>query len=258
MNFWEAPLDGVEVIIHLAGIANDPHGELDPKVTWETNALGTTILAQRAANLGVKRIIYASSASVYGLKDNKEVMEDDSLCPISEYNKTKMVSERVLLSHKERMGIQIVRPATVCGWSSRMRLDVMVNSFVIQALERGVIQFNGGEQYRPNIHIQDMTDLYVWLLDHPEAEGIFNAGFENLKIKDIAELVASKIDCEVVSKVSNDPRSYRINSDRLLEAGFEPKKKISDAIRELSDKYQTGDLRETDECFNLKKMKLFH
>jgi nucleoside-diphosphate-sugar epimerase len=257
MNFWEAPLDGIEAIIHLAGIANDPTGELDPKVTWETNVLGTAILAQKCLKAGVKRFIYASSGSVYGISPD-EVKEDSPLVPVSEYNKSKMVAERVILSYKDDMVVQIVRPATVCGWSPRMRLDVMVNSFVIQALDKGAIQFNGGEQYRPNIHIQDMTDLYVWLLDHAEVQGIFNAGFENLKIKDIAKAVSSRIGCDVISKVSTDPRSYRISSKRLLEAGFEPRKGILDAISELVSRYNRGQLRDSDECYNLKTMRLFH
>lgn len=255
MNFWEAPLYGVETIIHLAGIANDPTGELDPKLTWETNVHGTSILAQRAVKAGVKRFIYASSGSVYGISP-EEVKEDDPLVPVSEYNKSKMVAERVLLSYKDQMNIQIVRPATVCGWSPRMRLDVMVNSFVIQALENEIITFNGGEQWRPNIHIQDMTDLYVWLLEHPEARGVFNAGFENLRISDIAEIVSDRIGCEVVARASTDPRSYRINSDKLLQAGFRPKKKITDAINELTVKYHQNQLRSDDSCFNIKTMRM--
>ena len=134
----------------------------------------------------------------------------------------------------------------------------MVNSFVIQALEYGEIKFNGGDQYRPNIHIQDMTDLYVWLLENPHHNVILNAGFENLKIEDIAKKVQNRIPCKIIPRESNDPRSYRINSDKLLRAGFKPKKIIADAISDLIVKYHNHELRDTDECYRLKTMKLFH
>jgi len=242
-----------DAIIHLAGVANDPCGELDPKLAWEINVLGTMRLADWAVRSGVKQFIYASSGSVYGVCD-EEVTEDSPLLPLSDYNRTKMCAERVLLSYADKIAVQIVRPATVCGWSSRMRLDVMVNSFVIQALEDKIIQFNGGGQWRPNIHIQDMTDLYVWLLDHPEVNGIYNAGFENLRISDIAEIISDRIGCGVIARTSNDPRSYRINSDRLLNAGFKPKKKIIDAIDELTIKYRQGMFKDEDRCYNIKTM----
>ena len=130
------PLEDVEAIIHLASIANDPAGDLDPKLTWEISALATMQLADKASRLGVERFIYASSGSVYGLKDEEHVTEDCSLVPLSEYNKTKMVAERVLLSYSGEMIVQIVRPATVCGLSPRMRLDVSVNMLTMQALTR--------------------------------------------------------------------------------------------------------------------------
>jgi len=255
MDFREVPLEGFDTIIHLAGIANDPTGELDPKITWETNALGTMQLADKAAKNGVRQFIYASSGSVYGVSDEPEVTELHPLNPISEYNKTKMVAERVLLSYSWTMNVQIVRPATVCGWSHRMRLDVMVNSFVIQALTKGIISYDGGSQYRPNIHIDDMTDLYVWFLEHPNLTGIYNAGFENLRINEIARMVADIVGAQMAPRALNDPRSYRINSDKLLEEGFKPKKKVLDAIDELVAKYREGLLKDIDECYNLRVMK---
>jgi len=248
------PIGATDAIIHLAGIANDPTGELDPKLTWEVNALATMQLAVRAVREGVKQFIYASSGSVYGVSDEPEVTEDVALMPLSEYNKTKMVAERVLLSYADRMIVQILRPATVCGFSARQRLDVMVNSLTMQALVKRVIKFNGGEQYRPNIHIQDMTDLYVWMLDHPHLTGIYNAGFENLKIKAIAGLVADRIEAQIIAAPSNDPRSYRINSDKLLATGFKPKKNVSKAIDELIEKYKSGTLRDEPQWHNLKTM----
>lgn len=221
----DIPLAGVDAIIHLASIANDPCGDLNPKLTWEVSALATMQLADRAKREGIKQFIYASSGSVYGVKEESQVTEDLTLEPISEYNKTKMVAERVLLSYSDDMAVQIVRPATVCGISPRMRLDVSVNMLTMQALENKKITVFGGKQVRPNIHMDDITDLYVYMLENPEkTQGVFNAGFENISILDIANMVKDKIDCEVIVTPSNDPRSYRVNSDKLLQAGFRPQK----------------------------------
>lgn len=247
-------LDGVDAIIHLASIANDPCGDLDPKLTWEVSALATMRLADRAVRAGVGRFIYASSGSVYGVKDEPEVTEDLELEPISEYNKTKMVAERVLLSYSNDMVVQILRPATVCGYSPRMRLDVSVNMLTMQALAKRRITVFGGAQTRPNIHIDDVTDAYLFLLDHPEHTGVYNAGFENLSIMDIAKRVASYVEAEITVTESNDPRSYRVNSDKLLATGFRPKKTVNDAIREIVAMYRSGELRDEDRYYNLRWM----
>jgi nucleoside-diphosphate-sugar epimerase len=247
-------LSGIDAIIHLSSVANDPCGDLDPKLTWEISCLATMQLADRAKRAGIKRFIYASSGSVYGVKDEEQVTEDLELLPISEYNKTKMCGERILLSYKDDMVVQIVRPATVCGYSPRMRLDVSVNMLTIQALERKKITVFGGDQTRPNIHIDDITDLYLFLLDHPEHAGVFNAGFENLSILEIARMVSEEIGAEIVVTPSNDPRSYRINSDRLLATGFRPKKTVKDAIREMVGLHGQGALKEDDNAYNLRWM----
>jgi nucleoside-diphosphate-sugar epimerase len=253
-NIDDVPLNGVDAIIHLSSVANDPCGDLDPKLTWEISCLATMQLADRAARFGIKRFLYASSGSVYGLKEEAQVTEDLELVPLSEYNKTKMVGERVLLSYSDKMVVQIVRPATVCGLSPRMRLDVAVNMLTMQALTRGEITVLGGDQTRPNIHIDDVTDLYLFLLDHPEATGIFNAGFENLSIQQIAEMATQKASAKISILPSNDPRSYRVNSDRLLAAGFKPKKTVSDAIDEICAAYKDGRLKDEDRFHNLKWM----
>jgi nucleoside-diphosphate-sugar epimerase len=253
-NIDDVPLNDVDAIIHLSSVANDPCGDLDPKLTWEISCLATMQLADRAARLGIKRFLYASSGSVYGLKEEAQVTEDLELVPLSEYNKTKMVGERVLLSYSNKMVVQIVRPATVCGLSPRMRLDVAVNMLTMQALTRGEITVLGGDQTRPNIHIDDVTDLYLFLLDHPEATGIFNAGFENLSIQQIAEMATQKASAKISILPSNDPRSYRVNSDRLLAAGFKPKKTVSDAIDEICAAYKDGRLKDEDRFHNLKWM----
>lgn len=247
-------LDGIDAIIHLSSIANDPCGDLDPKLTWEVSALATMQLADKARRKGVRRFIYASSGSVYGIKDELQVTEDLELKPISEYNKTKMVGERVLLSYSEDMVVQIVRPATVCGVSPRMRLDVSVNMLTMQALSKGKITVFGGAQTRPNIHIDDITDVYLHLLDHPKVTGVYNAGFENISILDIAKIVTKHVPVEIVVTESNDPRSYRVNSDKLLATGFKPKKSVEDAVTEIIAKYRSGDLLDEDRFYNLKWM----
>lgn len=247
-------LTGHDAVIHLASVANDPCGDLDPLLTWEISCLATMQLIDKAVKSGIKRFIYASSGSVYGVKEEERVTEDLELNPISEYNKTKMVAERVLLSYAGCMGVQIVRPATVCGYSPRMRLDVSVNMLTMQALTRGVITVFGGKQVRPNIHIDDITDVYLHLLDHPDIRGIYNAGFENISILDIAEMVRSHVPATITVTESNDPRSYRVNSDKLLATGYKPKKSVNDAIKEIVTLYRQGILKDEDRCYNLKWM----
>jgi len=247
-------LDGVDAIIHLSSIANDPCGDLDPKLTWEVSALATMQLADKAVRKGVRRFIYASSGSVYGVKEEAQVTEDLELRPISEYNKTKMVAERVLLSYANELVVQIIRPATVCGYSPRMRLDVSVNLLTMQALTKEHITVFGGDQVRPNIHIDDITDVYLFMLAHPQHQGIYNAGFENISIMDIARRVTEHAPARITVTESNDPRSYRVNSDKLLATGYRPKKTVDDAIREIVDKFRLGQLKDEDRFHNLKWM----
>ena len=250
------PLDGVEVIIHLANIANDPAVELNPTLSWEVNVLAAQQLADRAIRAGVKQFIYASSGSVYGVKDEPDVTEDLTLVPISVYNKTKMVAERVLLSYQGQMQVHCVRPATVCGYSPRMRLDVSVNMLTFQALKNKKITVFGGDQTRPNIHMKDMVGVYQHLLANPDIEsGCYNAGFENISILDIAERVQSKIPSEIVVSESNDPRSYRQNSDKLKATGFVQKYGVETAIDEIIEKFGSGKLVETDQSYTVRWMK---
>jgi nucleoside-diphosphate-sugar epimerase len=253
-DIHDISLDGIDAIIHLASIANDPVGDLDPKLTWEVVALATMQLADKAARQGVQRFIYASSGSVYGLKDELQVTEDLSLVPLSEYNKTKMVAERVVLSYSDKMVVQVVRPATVCGLSPRMRLDVSVNMLTMQALTRGEITVLGGDQIRPNIHIDDITDLYLFLLERPDLIGVYNAGFENLTIRKIAEMAANKVGAKITTVASNDLRSYRVNSDKILSKGFTPKKSVENAISEICQAFKNGHLKDEDRFHTLRWM----
>jgi nucleoside-diphosphate-sugar epimerase len=165
-----------------------------------------------------------------------------------------MVGERVLLSYSDQMVVQIVRPATVCGLSPRMRLDVAVNLLTMQAISKGEITVLGGEQTRPNIHIDDITDLYLFLLDHREIQGIYNAGFENISIRQIAEMAAKHTGAKITIKPSNDPRSYRVSSAKLLATGFKPRKTVEHAIRELVSAFNSGQIADEDRYYNLKWM----
>lgn len=254
-NIESIDLDGIDIIIHLASVANDPCGDLDPKLTWEISALATMQLADKAVRSNVKQFIYASSGSVYGVKEEDQVTEDLELKPISEYNKTKMVAERVLLSYSDKMIVQIIRPATVCGYSPRMRLDVSVNMLTMQALTNGVITVFGGNQTRPNIHIDDITDVYLHLIDRKDSiRGVYNAGFENISILDIANMVTKHVPAKIEVTESNDPRSYRVNSDKLLSTGYAPKKSVDDAIQEICAKYNDNSLKDKLQSHNLKWM----
>jgi nucleoside-diphosphate-sugar epimerase len=251
----DIPLEGVEAIIHLANIANDPAVELNPTLSWEVNVLAGQQLADRAVRAGVKQFIFASSGSVYGVKGEPNVTEDLTLVPISVYNKTKMVAERVFLSYQNQMQVHCIRPATVCGVSPRMRLDVSVNMLSYQALKNGRITVFGGDQTRPNIHIQDITNVYRHFLAHPEIpSGCYNAGFENISILDIAERVKSKIGAEIVVSASNDPRSYRQDSSKLLATGFQPTHSVADAISEIAQAFQQNALPDDESCYTVKWM----
>ena len=256
-NINKLKLKNIECIIHLASISNDPMAEIDKNLSWETSALGTMELMNFALKNKIKRIIYASSGSVYGIKKDRSVTENLSLKPISLYNKVKMITERVILSYQKNIDIFIVRPATVCGFSKRMRFDVSVNALTFSALKSNKIFVNGGKQIRPNIHIDDMVDLYLFLLKaNKKFAGVYNAGFENLSIlnlaKKIQKIIPSKI---VILKKNFDPRSYRINSDKLLKIGFKPKRSVEDAIFDMNNKFKSKELKDNPRFHSIRWLK---
>ena len=250
------PMQGIDTIIHLANIANDPAVELNPTLSWEVNLLAGQQLIDKAVRNGVGHFIFASSGSVYGIKDEEKVTEDLPLVPISIYNKTKMVAERVFLSYQDKLKVHCIRPATVCGLSPRMRLDVSVNMLTFQALTNKKITVFGGSQTRPNIHINDMANVYRHLLENPDIDsGCLNAGFENISILEIAELVKKHIDAEIIVSESNDPRSYRQDSSKLLRTGFKKKYSIENAITEIKNSFLKGELKNNDKYYTVKWMK---
>ncbi len=252
-NLENINLKKFNAVIHLASVSNDPCSDLNPKLSWEIGPLASMKLIEKAINDGVKKFIYASSGSVYGIKKEKNVTEELSLKPISDYNKTKMTTERVLLSYKNKIDLVIIRPATVCGLSPRMRFDLSVNVLTINALQKKLITVFGGNQVRPNIHIDDLIDLYIFFLKNNKV-GIYNAGFENIKILDIAKIIQKKTKCKIKILKSNDPRSYRLSSKKLLKIGYKPKKTVDNAINEIIYSYNNGFIKNNLSNNNLKWM----
>ena len=251
-------LENVSKVIHLANIANDPSVELQPLLSWEVNVLATYKLLDLAARSSVSQFIFASSGSVYGIKSEEHVTEELELLPLSAYNKTKMIAERVCLSFSRDFYIHCIRPATVCGVSPRMRLDVAVNLLTFQALSENQITVLGGSQIRPNIHINDIARLYLFLMNNKLAipSGCYNAGFENISIMDIANKIKSKTGCKILVKDSNDPRSYRQDSSLIKSYGFSPVENVDSAIEQIIEAFEKGKLTNKPQWSTVNWMKL--
>ena len=247
----------IDVVIHLASIANDPMAEIDKNLSWETSALNTYRLMEFMKERKIKKILYASSGSVYGIKKEKKVTEESKLEPISLYNKVKMVTERIILSYQKEIAPFIIRPSTVCGFSPRMRLDLTVNILTFSALKDNLINVFGGKQIRPNIHIEDMCRIYEFFLSKSKAHsGIYNAGYENKSIIEIAKTVSKITKSKInIIKDKNDPRSYRLNSDKIQKIGFKYTKNYIDAIYELCEEYKNKKLKDRKNNFSLKWLK---
>lgn len=225
----------VNTVVHLANIANDPGVELNHTLSWEVNVLATMDIIQKCINNHVKKFIFSSSGSVYGIKKNLKVTEKLSLVPISTYNKTKMIAERVLFSFKDKINIFSIRPATVCGFSPRMRLDVSVNNLTFQAIKNKKINVFGGDQIRPNIHILDLCRVFEHFIYRKNiSPGVYNAGFENLSIINIAKKISQKTNAKIkILKNTNDPRTYRLDSSKLKNTGFNQKYNVDIAIDQI-------------------------
>jgi nucleoside-diphosphate-sugar epimerase len=248
----------------LACISNDPSFELNPDLGKSINLDPFEPMVQIAKEGGVKRFIYASSSSVYGIKDEPNVTEDMELQPLTDYSKFKAECEKILKKYEsDDFTAMTIRPATVCGYSPRLRLDLTVNILTNFAVNKGFIKVFGGEQKRPNIHIQDMTDLYCLLLELPaeKIQGkIFNAGYENFKVNEIAQMVKNVVgdDVDITVEPTNDNRSYHISSALIKkEIGFEPKHSIEDAVKDLKDAFEKGLIKDSfnnEKYFNVKLM----
>jgi nucleoside-diphosphate-sugar epimerase len=261
-------VDGCDGVIHLACISNDPSFELDPELGRSINYDAFRPLVRASRDAGAKRFIYASSSSVYGIKEEDDVTEELALEPLTDYSKFKAMCEDVL--HEERQSgftTLIIRPATVCGYGPRLRLDLTVNILTNHAINHGKIRVFGGSQRRPNIHIEDMTDLYLRSLEF-EAEridgGVFNAGYENHSIMDIAQMVKGVVqsrgerDIDIEVTPTEDLRSYHISSSRIKERlGFVPQHTIEDAVRDLVGAFEAGrvpDPMDHSLYYNIKRM----
>lgn len=240
-------VSGCNAVIHLACISNDPSFELNPELGKSINYDCFPMLVRESKRAGVKRFIYASSSSVYGIKEEPNVTEDLELKPLTDYSKYKALCEEILLSERSPgFEVLVLRPATVCGYSPRLRLDLTVNILTNHAVTNGKILVLGGNQKRPNLHIQDMAELYQKCLEFPaeKIDGkIFNAGYENHTVTQLADMVKKEVgpNIEIVTKPTDDNRSYHVSSEKIKrELGFVPRHTVQDAIRGLAEAFKEG------------------
>ncbi|MEM8811188.1 MAG: SDR family oxidoreductase [Pseudomonadota bacterium] len=264
--FW-----GVDVVISLACISNDASFELDENLSTSVNLDAFEPMVVAAKNAGVQRFIYASSSSVYGVSESPDVTEDHPLVPLTLYNKYKGMCEPLLFKHQSDDFVCVtIRPATLCGYAPRQRLDLSVNILTNHAVNNDKITVFGGSQKRPNLHVQDMVDLYKLLLtveDEKIAGETFNAGFMNMSIMDIAEIAKRVVEeefpdkngIEIVTTPTNDIRSYHVNSDKIAnKLGFRARLSVEDAVRDLCKAFKNGKLPDPmndDFYYNVKRLK---
>jgi len=268
---YAAAVRGVDSVIHMACISNDPSFELDPGLSKSINYDCFEPLVTASRDAGVRRFVYVSSSSVYGVSDSPDVTEEHPLVPLTDYNKYKGMCEPILLRHASSTFVPVImRPATVCGYSPRMRFDLTVNILTNHAVNRGLITVFGGAQSRPNIHIEDVTDLYVNMLTYPDelvAGEIFNAGYENHRVSQLAEMVKSVVEQQYPEKApipiqtttSNDNRSYHVSSRKIAaKLGYRPRRSIEDAIRDLCCAFKSNKFQDSltnEEYVNVRTVK---
>lgn len=264
-------LQGVDIVVNLACVSNDASFELDEGLSTSINMDAFEPMVIAAKEAGVKRFIYASSSSVYGISDQPDVTEDHPLMPLTLYNKYKGLCEPLLKKHTDTDFVGVIfRPATVCGYAPRLRLDLSVNILTNHAISNNRITVFGGAQLRPNLHIQDYVDVVSLLMKAPAekvADNTFNVGFQNMSIADIALLVKKVVEqefpekapIEIVTSPSDDLRSYHINSDKIASAlSFHPKRSIEDAVRDLCAAFKAEKVPNSitdDSYFNVKTLK---
>jgi len=260
----KSSIQGHDVVIHLACISNDPSFELNPELGRSINLDPFRPMVEISKNAGVKRFFYASSSSVYGIKDEPNVNEDMSLEPLTDYSVFKMNCEEILSEYQsDGFTTTTIRPATVCGYSPRQRLDVVVNILTNLAYHKREISVFGGAQLRPNIHIADMVEIYVVLLNAPKekiAGEIFNGGYENYSVLQLAETVRDVIGEDVVLKTTptDDNRSYHVSSKKIADIlGFKASHSIIDAVSDIKNAFEKALLPnslEDEKYFNIKRM----
>lgn len=258
----EIYFDSFDAVIHLACIANDPSWALDPAWGKAVNYDALAPLVRWAKQAGVQRFLYASSSSVYGTKpDGVEVTEDLACEPLTDYSKYKYLGEQVVLDPANGFTATVLRPATVCGYASRLRLDVVVNQMTIDALTKGTITVHCGQLYRAHLHVADMARAYVSVLESDAnlVNGrVFNVGGENLQIRELAEKVQRQTEAAICDHaVTNDPRSYTLNSVRIgLMLGFRPRHTVDQAIASVVEAYRAGRIPNPDstQYHNIRRM----
>ena len=262
---------GCDYVIHMACISNDPSFVLDPRLSTTINYDCFEPMVKASRDAGVRRFVYVSSSSVYGVSDAPDVTEEHPLVPLTDYNKFKGMCEPILLRYRTSDFVPVIlRPATVCGYSPRMRFDLTVNILTNHAVNKGVITVFGGAQKRPNIHIDDVCELYVKMLEYPDeliAGEIFNAGYENHTVSQLAGLVKSVVESEFPGKApiriettaTNDNRSYHVSSRKIAEKlGYRPSRTIEDAVRDLCCAFRAGKFDNSlgnEEYVNVKTVK---
>jgi len=263
-ELMKSSIQGHDVVIHLACISNDPSFELNPELGRSINLDPFRPMVEISINAGVKRFFYASSSSVYGIKDEPNVHEGMSLEPLTDYSVFKMNCEEILSEYQsDKFTTTIIRPATVCGYSTRQRLDVVVNILTNLAYHKREISVFGGAQLRPNIHISDMVEIYVVLLNAPKekiAGEIFNGGYENHSVLQLAETVRDVIGEDVVLKTTptDDNRSYHVSSKKIADIlGFSASHTIKNAVVDIRNAFDEGLLPNSlddERYFNIKRM----
>jgi len=255
-NIKETNIKNIDTVIHLASISNDPSALINSKLTWETNVLYTLKLLNLCKEKKIKKFIFASSGSVYGVSKKRKVDENSNLVPISDYNKTKMIGEKLVQGYKKFFDIIILRPGTVCGFSKSLRLDLTVNAMTYTALKNKMINVNGGNQIRPHVHMEDMVNAYLFFLNRKNMSGIYNVGFENHSIMKIAKMIKKRLPYVSVKKnKSIDPRSYRLYSKKILKTGFKPIKSIQIAIDEFIENYRLKKISYDSKSFRASYLK---
>jgi nucleoside-diphosphate-sugar epimerase len=267
LNKLDEALKSIDVVIHLACISNDPSFELNPSLGKSINLDCFEPFVKLCIKHEVKRFIYASSSSVYGIKKEQNVTEDMSLEPLTDYSKFKAQCEKILFKYQSVDFIcTVIRPATVCGYAKRQRLDVIVNILTNHAYHNGKIKVVGGAQLRPNIHIEDMVEAYIALLEAPKEKiqgEVFNAGYQNYSVMELSLIVQKmvskkrKVKLEVVQ--TDDNRSYHVSSSKLEKVlNFKPKYTIEDAVTSLLNAFEEKKLTNSltnPKYFNIATMK---
>ena len=264
LELMKSSIPGHDVVIHLACISNDPSFDLDPQLGKSINYHAFRPLVKISKSFGIKQFIFASSSSVYGIQKEKNIDETTKLEPLTDYSKYKVDCEKILSEYQSNtFTTTILRPATVCGYSPRQRFDLVVNILTNLAYIKKEITVFGGDQLRPNIHIKDMVEAYIHILNTPKnkiAGEVFNVGFQNMKVIDLANLVKEIVggDVKIIIKSTNDNRSYHISSNKIRNTlKFEPQFTIKDAVIDLKQAFKNNlfsDTLNNDLYFNIKKM----